>query len=357
MRFIGVKNRAMLEKYAKEELGEWKNYFALCIQMARAVNRMHVAGLAHSDLSPNNVLVDPSKGTSLVIDIDSLVVPGLFPPDVAGTKGYIAPEVLATLSAPTNARKYPDVKTDRHALAVLIYQYLLLRHPLDGRKIPHAYTGELQELLTYGSQALYCEHPNDKSNRPEGSYMPASALGKKLSDMFMEAFVNGLHDPSKRPTTVEWLNALLKTWDMMVPCSNRSCWHKSFILNGTNNLKCTFCGTKPETNVPLLKLKRESQPGKFSLDRELVVFHYLSLYKWHAYYNEVQGPDVDKTPQAYFVFHEGKWLMINQNLSSLTSPGGNKVPPGKAIELTDGVQFKFSQEPHGRLAEVQMVRV
>ena len=89
--FIGKKNRRLLEKYAPAELGSWINYFKLCIQMARAVARMHNAGLAHSDLSPNNVLADPVQGRSIVIDIDSLVVPGLFPPDVAGTKGYIAP--------------------------------------------------------------------------------------------------------------------------------------------------------------------------------------------------------------------------------------------------------------------------
>jgi cobalt-zinc-cadmium efflux system protein len=34
--------------------------------------------LAHSDLSPNNVLVDPTQGASIVIDVDSLVVEGLF---------------------------------------------------------------------------------------------------------------------------------------------------------------------------------------------------------------------------------------------------------------------------------------
>jgi serine/threonine protein kinase len=79
MRFIGLKNRSLLEKFAPAELGSWINYFALCVQMARAVARLHVAGLAHSDLSPNNVLVDPAKGLSIMIDIDSLVVEDLFP--------------------------------------------------------------------------------------------------------------------------------------------------------------------------------------------------------------------------------------------------------------------------------------
>lgn len=57
------------------ECGTWINYFKLCILMARAVRRLHQAGLAHSDLSCNNILIDPSNGLSIVIDIDSLVVP------------------------------------------------------------------------------------------------------------------------------------------------------------------------------------------------------------------------------------------------------------------------------------------
>lgn len=37
---------------------------------------MHAAGLAHSDLSYKNVLIDPVTGSACVIDVDGLVVPG-----------------------------------------------------------------------------------------------------------------------------------------------------------------------------------------------------------------------------------------------------------------------------------------
>src|SRR5712692_9908197 len=152
MRFIGARNRSLLQKFAPTELGDFQKYLSMCILMARAVSRLHNAGLAHSDLSPNNVLVAPTKGISIVIDVDSLVVEGLFPPDVAGTKGYIAPEVISSFHLPLNDpnRRFPNVRTDAHALPVLIYQYLLLRHPLDGKRIPNADTAEAQEALSYG---------------------------------------------------------------------------------------------------------------------------------------------------------------------------------------------------------------
>ncbi len=359
MRFLGRKNRALLEKVAAAELGTWRNYFALCIRMARAVARLHNAGLAHSDLSPNNVLVDPTCGSSIIIDIDSLVVEGLFPPDVVGTKGYIAPEVLSTLHLPLKdpQRKHPNARTDQHALAVLIYQYLLRRHPLDGRKIPPAQTAEEQDLLAYGSQALFCEHPTDTSNRPEEkSYVGCSALGPALYDLSQRAFVEGLHAPDRRPIALVWLRGLIKTWDLLVPCSNDVCPSKWYVLHDATRPRCPFCNARPANPVPVLKFRTERRPGQWMADGQLVVYHDLTLFKWHAFDNLFPSPEVDHTPQAYCAFHQGKWLLVNQHLESLTSPGGNRVPPGSAVELTDGAQIRLSQEPHARIADVQIVK-
>jgi serine/threonine protein kinase len=358
MRFIGGRNRQMLEKFAPNELGEWRNYLALCIRMARAVARLHNAGLAHSDLSPNNVLVDPSRGASIVIDIDSLVVEGFYPPDVLGTKGYIAPEVLSTMHLPFNdkRRRFPSARTDQHALAVLIYQYLLRRHPLDGKRIPAAPTAEEQELLSYGSQALFCEHPGDESNRPEEKeYVPCAALGPFLGDLFQRAFVKGLHSPGDRPTALEWVRGLIKTVDLLLPCDNRRCSHKWFVASETAALRCPFCQTMQKGPFPLLSLRAERRPGQWMPDGKLAVHHHLTLFKWHCYDNVFPGPDADRTPQAYCLFHQGRWLLVNQNLPSLTSPGGDRVAPESAVELKHGSQIRFAQEAHGRIAEVNLL--
>jgi serine/threonine protein kinase len=360
MWFIGRKTRPLLEKLAPAELGTWLNYFKLCIQMARAVARLHTAGLAHSDLSPNNVLVDPADGSSIIIDIDSLVVEGRFPPDVSGTKGYIAPEVLATMHLPLKDpnRKLPNARTDLHALAVLIYQYLLLRHPLDGRKIPAANTAEEQDALTYGSQALFSEDPTDPSNRPdEKSYVGCASLGPALDELFQRAFVRGLHAPSERPNGLEWLRGLIKTWDMLVPCPGRSCPARWFVLHSPAEPRCPFCQTKLTASFPILKFRTERRPGQWMPDGQLVVYDQMYIFKWHAFDNVFPGPEADRTPQAYCAFHGGQWILVNQNLSSLTSPGGNRVPPGQAVLLSEGAQIKLSQEPHGRIADVHIVRV
>lgn len=353
------KVRGYLAKMAPQELGTWMNFFSLCILMARAVRRMHQAGLAHSDLSCNNVLVDPTTGQCVVIDIDSLVVPQLFPPDVLGTPGYVAPEVLSTIHLSLNdpKRQHPCLFTDLHALPVLIYGYLFNRHPLDGPKIRSTKSTEEDDFLAMGPQALFIEHPTDHSNRPKSLKIPYTVLGPIMSDLFKKAFVDGLHSPNQRPTAMEWERGMVKTWDLLFPCANKSCAHQMFVLHDERHVRCGFCGTKPSTStIPILKLRSERRSGQWFADGQLAVYHYKSLFKWHAFGGEFPGEEADRTPQGYFVFHGGKWLLVNQNLASLTSPGGNRVPIGQAVELKDGAQIRLSQESKGKIAEVQIIQ-
>ena len=90
-------------------------------------------------------------------------------------------------------------------------------------------------------------------------------------------------------------------------------------------------------------------------DGKLVLFHNARLYRWHAFDNVFPGELADRTPHAYCAFHNGQWLLINESLDSLTSPGGKRVAVGQAVALTDGAQFRLSQAEHGRIAEVQML--
>ena len=196
-----------------DQKGNWLTNLHMCIKIARAVRRLHAAGLAHSDLSYKNILVDPITGSACIIDDDSLVVPGKFPPEVIGTPDFIAPEVIETkhLALDDKQRKLPSIYTDRHALAVLIYMYLLNRHPLRGGKVNDVNDSGRDEELSMGAKALFIENPTDKSNRvkaqqlspaelPQGdpAKMPYTICGPYLKKLFDRAFVEGLHDPSTR---------------------------------------------------------------------------------------------------------------------------------------------------------------
>jgi hypothetical protein len=330
---------------APEERGDFRGFMRGCIQLSRAVAKMHVAGLAHSDLSVNNVLLDPVSMKAYVIDIDSLVVPQKFPPQVLGTPKYIAPEVLKTekLSREDPKRVWPSILTDNHALPVLIYQYLLFRHPLDGPKF-HCKDPDENESIKLGSGALFVENPRDTSNRDKDIKVPCTVLGEQVSKLFMRAFVDGLHDPPKRPEATLWEDALARTWDMLWPCQNKACTHKWFVITGAAPVRCPFCGTRQTEGgpIPVLSLKKQVR-DKWVTERQLVITRdksHSGLFQWHIYSGVTPGAGVDPTRLAYFRrFDNGTWALTNEKLTTLTSPKGNIVDPGGSVELVEGAQI------------------
>lgn len=384
--FLGIKGREKEGKWyasaknlnkflAPEEKGDWFKYFQICIRISRAVKRLHSAGLAHSDLSYKNVLVDPTTGQASIIDIDGLVVPGKYPPDVLGTPDFIAPEVISTKHLPITEtlRKLPSIKTDRHALAVMIYMYLLYRHPLRGGKVNDLDSAKDEEL-SMGKNALFVEHPTDKSNRvkvdqlhpsqlPQGDpdKIPYSVCGPYLKELFNKAFIDGLRNPDIRPTADEWEQALLKTVDLMQPCQNPNCWHKWFVFDNSTRPKCPFCGTHFSGQLPVLNLYFSPKIGVFKPENyRLMVYNKQLLYMWHVNRfinaNEKTTPD-QKIPVGDFHFHNGRWILINRKLSSMFDKDvDKKIEIGEAVELTEGKKILLSSEEGGRLVVVQLVK-
>ena len=346
------------------ELGDWLKYLHISTRLARAVRRMHSAGLAHSDLSNKNVLIDPTSGTAVIIDCDSLVVPQIYPPDVLGTPGYIAPEVLATqdLELTDAKRNLPSITTDRYALAVLIYEYLLGRHPLRGPKVNSVDSAEEDERLSMGSRALWIENPSDPSNRPKDpQFLRVSYqdLGPYLAPLFVRAFVDGLHEPNARPDAGEWESALVKTSDLLHPCENLSCTHKWFVFDAQKK-RCPWCDTRVTDATPLLNFYREGGKGQFKAENHrLVVWHHQRLFKWHLFDNQYAGERADRAPQAYFAKQGADWWLINQAADAMIVVVGAATPnkllaTGQGEILRDGMQIHLSRAGHGRLTATQM---
>ncbi len=358
----------------KSELGDWFKFFLIAIRISRAVRRMHAAGLAHSDLSYKNVLIDPCTGNAAIIDIDGLVVPGKYPPDVVGTPDFIAPEVMSTLHLQKNDpnRKLPRIETDRHALAVMIYMYLLYRHPLRGGKV-NDIDPQKDEELSMGSKALFIEHPADQSNRPKLNQVkpthlpwaditkiPYTVCGPYLKALFDKAFIDGLHNPALRPTANDWEEALIRTTDLMQPCQNPSCDQKWFVFDNTTKPCCPFCGTVYRGQLPILNLYWSRKPGSFVPENQrLMVYTGQNIYTWHSnrnvFPNERLTADQRK-PVADFHLHNGKWILINRRLPDLKDLDADRVVAfGESIELKDNQKILLSKEDGGRLAIVQIV--
>jgi serine/threonine protein kinase len=356
------------------ERGHWIDYLRVALRITRAVRRMHAAGLAHSDLSYKNVLVDPLNGSACIIDIDGLVVPGKFPPDVVGTPDFIAPEVVASSHlAPSDPKRLlPSIATDRHALAVLIYMYLLGRHPLQGRKVHDPDDAANDDHLAMGPRALWVEHPSDRSNSinlahvrktalpwADTAKLPFTICGPLLGELFRRAFVDGLHDPSRRPTAEEWERALVLTADMLLPCDKADCEAGMYVFDNSRHPACPLCGTLYAHVAPILNLYSSRGDGNFRPDgHRVTVFDGLSLYGWHAsrfvFPNERLEP-ADRARLAYVQWHSGAWHLVNTGLSEMLDVArGRMVKIGDSVLLAEGAQILLSRQAGGRLIQVQI---
>jgi serine/threonine protein kinase len=378
--FASAKFRALNSKSRLDdsELGNWLNYFQVCVNIARGVKRLHSAGLAHSDLSYKNILIDPTTGSGAnIIDIDGLVVPGKFPPDVIGTADFIAPEVLSTknLRIDDPNRKLPSRLTDLHALAVLIYMYLLYRHPLRGGNYFGPLDSDKEEDLLMGSKALFIEHPTDNSNRnfkreygdnfekfkpwTDLTSTPYTITGPYLKELFDQAFIKGLHNPNERPPADAWEQALIKTNDLKLQCCNQKCDQKWFIYNNTKDTKCPFCDTKYSHSIPVLDFYYQFKPGVWKPENQrLVIYNNTTLHLWHVNRNVVRNERLtenEKVRVGYFSYYNGKWLFVNEKLSTLKDLTDDQlIPTGKSIELNEGRRILLSNGEGGRVVIISI---
>ncbi|MEK7397774.1 MAG: kinase, partial [Candidatus Poribacteria bacterium] len=257
-------------------------------------------------------------------------------------------------------------------LAVLIYMYLLYRHPLRGDKV-HDQDPQTDETLSMGSKALFIEHPQDKSNRIKIANVRQSELpqhdtnkrqykltGPYLVPLFDRAFIEGLHNPANRPTADDWERALVKTVDLIQPCFNHNCKQKWYVFDNTTKPSCPFCGTPHRGKLPVLNLYSSRREGNFRPDNHrLMVYTNQSLFPWHINRNIFPNErltDEQKRRVGYFVLHNGSWWLINENMPDLMiADTKTLIRIGEKVELKDDLKLLFSREDGGRLVVVQMV--
>lgn len=340
----------------EDERGDWRGAMQMALSMARAVRRLHSAGLAHSDLSYNNFLGDPVAGKAVMIDLDGLVVPGIHPPKVLGTGGLIAPELLLQ-------KARPSIQTDLHSLAVLIYQVLLLRHPLRGPK-KHPTTSDdprEHDWIVNGPGALFVEHPTDRSNRPPNLRPEYHATGRFLASLIETAMIPGLFKPDLRPTAADWERALVHTLGMLVPCGNKQCEKGWFVLESEHPV-CPWCGHQIGlATLPVLELYKgqRGQKGVYKPEGTfLAAWNGQKLFEWHVYDNVWAGERASQEEKASVSLESGHYHLNSKGIRARVIKEGQMQPlfPGQSLRLEDGQQIKLDDHECGRLALVRMLR-
>ena len=342
--FIGRKASAFVPDAEK---GSLATRLQICTRLARAVRRLHFAGLAHSDLSNKNVLIDPKAGDACVIDIDSLVVPGVAPPSVLGTPGYIAPEVLA-------GRAKPSIATDNHALAVLIYQILLQRHPLQGKKVHSTVSAEEDERLSMGERACFIEHPTDWTNPPlQPIRVPFTRLGPHLEQVILKSFVHGLHHPGKRADAAEWEVALYRTLNMLYPTHSGRQWA---VVGPGLPLDEPFSGERISGAIPVARYLRDTGDRLVDERQTLTVFHHLTLHSWHTLVGTSPDEHADRRPLGYFAQDGGKWWLVNLSGIPFEVMPGTVVAHQSSVELRPGLTIRLGDDRRARVLAFDFLR-
>ncbi|MGC8668919.1 MAG: hypothetical protein ACP5VE_12470 [Chthonomonadales bacterium] len=258
----------------------WADYLKVARDVATALMVLHGKGCAHSDIHYSNFLADLREGSAVMLEADGIVVPGFLPPHVAGMAGFMAPEII------TRGEK-PNERTDRHSMAVLILHTLLFRNVMQPRV---EWDNDLQrsEELGWGEKALFSEHPSDRTNRPSTLGVPLFEKGclsykmlpPPLQELTERAFIIGLHDPDKRPSSREWEEELAFAVDVLYRCVRCGMYFPyPYWLQPLERRRCPFCGTSVAKPAPhVLRLYDPSGHSYYGTSRRLVLGHGFQIF-------------------------------------------------------------------------------
>ncbi|MBV8189085.1 MAG: hypothetical protein JOY64_04480 [Alphaproteobacteria bacterium] len=214
------------ETYLGEPTAGFLDHLVCAAAIAAGVMAMERQGLAHGDLHAQNVRVDKRDGAlrAALIDFDNCVAPGLPPPPSIGQARYYAPEIRRD---PRPARV--TAETDRYALAVLLHELLLARHPVAA--VVDTDPIRCDQVMRVGGW------PDDPAGSPhprgdEG--LPVDCLDTRLQSLFRRALGPA---PEARPHGGEWFAALGNAADNVYQCDH---CRRPFIVDGGKR-QCPYC--------------------------------------------------------------------------------------------------------------------
>ncbi len=302
---------------------------AMCRQLSMSYLRLHARGLCYRDISFGNVFFEPSSGDVLICDNDNVGIDN-GEGSVLGTPFFMAPEVVRD----TTFHTLPNTDTDRHSLAVLLFYVLFVGHPLEGLRTEGGLRDAAWLMRHFGTQPLFCMHPDDDSNRPVSEVVEQywRLYPTFLRELFIRAFVVGLDEPSHRVTEGEWIRAADRLRDSMVECGQ--CQATNFWDRADPDRECFHCGG-PLRPPYVLRVGR----------REIAVSGFASVRADHVRTGSDDPSVIGQVRQHPRETH--RWGLTNASAEPWRATYANgqefRTEPGDTIEITRGLQIEIEQ--------------
>lgn len=283
---------------------EIEDAFQIIVQLARALAKLHSAGIAHCDLSTLNIKVERRGNRVLtwLIDFENCRAAGLDEPPMIGNGYSMAPETLA--------HERVDEYTDRYALALHTHEVLLYKSPFAG-------------CPDIDAAKLAGRWPQDPQLGPSAAGYPSSILSKDLSAAFRKAL--GL-DPHKRPTPGEFEQQFLKAERSIYRCLGQTCGGP--VLADDTKQVCPYCGSP----YPIVRLHMNGR--QLSLTQSTVLTR-----------------DIIQSPQASgthaIIIKEGPVYFVRD----VSRNGTFRLTPNGWIRLPSGVPIRLQHDDLIRFAD------
>lgn len=328
---------SMFDLLRQEVDPSWKVLARVGIELADAFLQLHARGLCYRDINFGNVFFNATNGDIAVCDCDNVGVTGVAPPRVLGALGFMAPEV-------GRGERLPNTATDRHSLAVLLFQLFVRHDPLVGRA-----EQRFQVLDHDAARYLWTDHPvfifdpEDRSNAPvPGEHLNPLSIWPLLPGfvqrLFTQAFTTGLRDPDNgRVTEGEWRVAMARLRDLVWTCPNCQAEQVYDPGEGTAETSCWACAhaNKPPMRI---RLKRPGTTDLVVLGPDAVLHeHHLVLDKRYVYKSALATVTPHPTDP-------GRWGLTNHTRTPwqlVSSRGEHQVDPGRTVGLQPGNVIHF----------------
>lgn len=298
------------------------------MNIAAAMQKLHLTGLSYKDLNPKNFMFHPKTGDVLVVDNDNVSVSG-GKCTVKGMKGYMAPEIPRS-----RYELSPTIETDYYSLAVILYQLFFVDHPMEGKLWERfaICTDQVEETL-YALKPVFHFDPKNESNRPTAVYAPNVTsrwfnLPVEIREPFVKAFTVGINEPGRRSPEGEWITAISRGREKLI----------RMMVNGREREQ--FVNFDRPDSVP---------PRCLGIQ---IGGHKTALYLGKAIYRISVNGDVNKYGEIIAGISYSKILnsLVIRNLTDEVWQGWSpqtrqltEIPKGKEYPISPGVNIQFQK--------------